>query len=270
VKTIKNLTAEILGNSLVQSMLSYCGFRLLESHQANKYLANVMLWFAVAALFAWILEKGFGIKPPFFNLGKTVGKIFKPVRQTTKFDNLDGIQKTFDLTLDESKKLLDYFRKKKGLINFMKKFFKWLYVNKVTLTGFFLFVLFGLDKVFKWSDKWALADEWYYSILAVIFLIVGYAIKGRGLEGLGWVEKIWKLIDDFKAEKAKVKADEKKIKDFIKTNKFRAKAGLEPLTAPEHKPDNPPEYTGGETGAGVRPLTKEELAARISRDNRMR
>ncbi|HEY8364640.1 MAG TPA: hypothetical protein VIK84_03630 [Haloplasmataceae bacterium] len=66
----------------------------------------------------------------------------------------------------------------------MKKFFQWIYSNKVTLTGFLALILYILDQIFKFSKNLNLSDEVYYGIASIIVFLIGYAIKGRGFESI--------------------------------------------------------------------------------------
>jgi len=66
----------------------------------------------------------------------------------------------------------------------MFKFFKWLYANKVTLTGLFALVFYVLDEIFDFTGDMKISQEAYYAIASIVFIIVGYAIKGRGFESI--------------------------------------------------------------------------------------
>ncbi len=62
------------------------------------------------------------------------------------------------------------------------KFFKWIYANKVTITGFFALILYVLDEIFNFTRSINISQEAYYGIVSIVILVVGYAIKGRGFE----------------------------------------------------------------------------------------
>ncbi len=86
----------------------------------------------------------------------------------------------------------------------MMKTLKWIYSNKVTLTGFLALLLYILDEIFNFSGKLHISQEVYYGIATLFFIIVGYAIKGRGFETIedykAAVEKILKLKEAKKLE----------------------------------------------------------------------
>ncbi|QVK17083.1 hypothetical protein KHQ81_09300 [Mycoplasmatota bacterium] len=66
----------------------------------------------------------------------------------------------------------------------MIKLFKWLYANKITLTGFLALIFYVLDEIFDFSGSMDISQEAYYGIASLIFIIVGFAIKGRGIESI--------------------------------------------------------------------------------------
>ncbi len=72
----------------------------------------------------------------------------------------------------------------------MKTIFKWLYVNKNPCSGMLALILFLVDNIFKLSEKMCLPSGWYYTIVAFLFVIIGFTINGKGIQGLKMIDEM--------------------------------------------------------------------------------
>ena len=95
----------------------------------------------------------------------------------------------------------------------MSKFKKWqsealifLTSNKKMFTVYIVVLLFSLDALFGWSEKYNLPpDVWYYVSTFVVFLVL-WAVGGEGWTG----NTLNKLRNETKTTKAATKAESKK------------------------------------------------------------
>lgn len=222
---------------LISSVLSYFSWRLLETNQANKILANIMLIFAIFALGFYLLEKILGIHTPLIK----VGKPFKPFRQTSTLENPDSIKQSIEMTVEEGKKL---YKNTKGIGERLMKLLKLVYANKFTLLGYLAACLYFMSDVFNLADRWNLSSEWYFTAIAIVYILVSVAIFGRGIES---IERFEEIVNKAKAlrENAKI---QKKIEEARKLKEFLNLA------------DNTPTPTSEQ-----RALTKEEIQEMFKR-----
>jgi hypothetical protein len=224
---------KVTGNYFFKITMPYITWRFLEANQANKILANVMMYFAVVAFIQWILEKWFDIKTPYFPLGK----MFKAYRNSKVLENPDSIKENIEMTYDELVKITNQI--KKGRCVMLKKFYEWLLANKVTVSGVLGFVFYVVDTHMDLTAKWGMTEEWYYVLASFIVLVVITAIGGRGFEKatlIGTVKGLYaKAREDAKAARAVAKKLKLKQK-----NAFLLDALREEMVKPqEHKQDLP-------------------------------
>lgn len=64
------------------------------------------------------------------------------------------------------------------------KVLKWIYANKISLTGVLALLLYILDEIFNIQNSLNISQEAYYGLITLFFIIIGYAIKGRGFENV--------------------------------------------------------------------------------------
>jgi hypothetical protein len=224
---LKYLVNRILGNHLVQGFLSYFSFRLLETQEANKVLANVMMYFAITAFGLYILEKFGDIHTPFIR----VGNMFKSFRHSNTLENPKRLEKSIRTTFEEGEKFY-YFIKKKGLSKYMKKFINALtYIFKanpktsagnVAVLGFYAAIGDLLIEKYHFTfANYELVSKWFFILfgLATLGSIIGlFAVNGGGLETLTkWIERINhenlnKLVDELIGLSVKAYPDQVKLK----------------------------------------------------------
>lgn len=189
-KPIKILFDRILGNHLVQSLLSYFSFKLLETNHANKILANVMMMFAIVALILYLLDKVLGVKTPLIK----VGKVFKPFRASSKLENPDNLQQSFEMIQKDGERILKYIRKK-GLKKLMKNIKTILTLifkanpktsmgNIAVLSFFTLIAEMQISKYDFTMATYRQTDNWFYITFA--FALIGFVIGLIAVNSGGW------------------------------------------------------------------------------------
>lgn len=218
---------------------------IIDTATGNRIITYILLAIAGLALFRAILKDLFGIETPYI---KYLLRFLKFNRLLEKIDNQEKLYNDMEKNYHQVKNLIE--KNKGGFINSMKKLLKGIYANKITISGFLAGLLIIIEMVFDISTKLNIGEEWYYTAIAVLFILVEWAVFGRGPET---INKFFNL----KSEKEKIKAIAKREKDFEKANKMRELLGLPPLEEKKEQPAAPQTQ--------VRQLTKEELEAKYGR-----
>lgn len=237
---MKQWLKNLFNNQYFEVVSIFLTSLLIDTATGNRYITYILLVISILALLRALLKDLFGIQTPYL---KPLFKVLKFNRVLEQVSNTEQFYKEIEKNYLGTKKFIN--ENKGGFINIMKKFLKWLYANKVTITGFLSVVLIIVELVFEISTKLKIDAEWYYTVIAVLFIFVEWAVLGRGPET---IEKFFNI----KAEKDKIKEIAKEQKALEKANKLRKKLGLPPLSS-ENK-EQPPLNS-----SNIKQLSKEEL-----------
>jgi hypothetical protein len=237
---VKDFLKNLFNNQYVNIVMIWLTSIIIDTNTGNRYLTYILLTIAFLALLRALLKDLLGIETPYV---KYLLKFLKFNRILEQVDDTEKFYHEMEKNYHQVKHLVN--KKKGGIINLMKKLMKWLYANKVTLSGFLAAILILVELVFEISAKLNVSDEWYYTVIAILFILIEWAVFGRG------AETIQKFMD-IKEEKAKMKEIAKHEKALEKANKMRELLGLPPLE--ETKTEKPTV-----NASTIKPITKEEL-----------
>lgn len=163
---------------------------LVDTASANQWVSNLFLLLMILTLIEYLLKKLFGITTPYMHY---LVKWIKFNKVLAAADNPFSLYQNFE-ELDKS-------INKKGLVETMKTIIKWLNANKITLTGMLASVLFMAELVFEVSTKFNLDQEWYYTLTAVVLIIINIAVSGRGFESIEQFAKVKEIAAKIKQDK---------------------------------------------------------------------
>ena len=240
---MKNLFKNIVNNPYFEVVSIFLTSLVIDTATGNRIITYILLAIAGLALFRAILKDVFGIETPYI---KYLLKFLKFNRLLEKMDNQEKLYQDMEKNYHQVKDLIE--KNKGGFINFMKKLLKGIYANKITISGFLAGLLIIIEMIFDISTKLNIGEEWYYTAIAVLFILVEWAVFGRGPET---INKFFAL----KSEKDKIKANKEIQKRIEEAKKFK-----ELLDFANQTPPQPPT-----SQTQVRQLTKEELEAKYGR-----
>ena len=90
--------------------------------------------------------------------------------------------------------------------------------NKWTFAGVAATILLGVDRYYDLTEYYNLPLEWKWTVIAVLFVIVGNAVRGRGFEIIPTFQQIIGFKNDLKL---KTKEQKQLEKDLAEVERYK-------------------------------------------------